>query len=180
MAFLRSSYTLILEQTTEFLLFPHSLSRCRPWTHMLLPPRLIRLALFPNVNAIFAIRECCNRISISLKEMTGHFYSSRTSSSLLLQQSWRMEELLFLSLTTFQISSQSLLETSPLFHCGHISYFCFSMASSLSVHGRPMLLCSVSVPFLPFFRPLIIILAEDFYKKLKANLKPQGKQTKKS
>lgn len=79
-----------------------------------------------------------------------------------------MEELPFLSLTTFQISSQPLLETSPLFHCGHISYFCFSVASSLSVHGRPMLMCSVSVPFLPFFRPLRIILAEDFYKKLKA------------
>lgn len=138
MAFSRLSYTLILEQTIEVFLFPHPPSHYRPWTHMLLPPKLSRLALFPNVNAIFAVRECCNRILISLEEMTGHFYSSWTSPPLSLQQTWRMEELLFLCLTTFQISSQSLLEASPWFHCGHISFFCFSMASSLSVHGRPM------------------------------------------
>lgn len=59
----------MLEQTTKVLLFPHSPFCCRPWTHILLPPNLSRLALFPNVNAIFAVRECCNWILICLKEI---------------------------------------------------------------------------------------------------------------
>lgn len=86
----------------------------------------------------------------------------------------------FLCLTTLHVSSQPPLVAIPSLHCGDLSYFgAFLMAFSLSVGGRPIPPCSLSVlSLLPFLRPLRIILAEDFYKKLKANLKPQEKQTK--
>lgn len=45
MAFSRSSYTSMLEQTMKVLLFPYSPFLCR---HILLPLNLSRLALFPN------------------------------------------------------------------------------------------------------------------------------------
>lgn len=181
MAFSRSSYTPMLEQTTEVLLFLHSPFRCRPWTHILLPLKLSRLALFPNASAIFAVRECCNWILICLKEI-GQVISILHEPRLPCHSGraggWTS--------SSFSVSPHSMFLLSLLlqlvFNSTAIMFLIFGVfwwcLPFLCVMGLSLSVLFLFLSFLPFLRPLRIILAEDFYRKLKANWKPQEKQTK--
>lgn len=111
---------------------------------------------------------------------TGHFCSSWTSSSLFLWQSSRMEDLLF-SVSPHSTFLLSLLLWQFL-HSTVVTFLIFGLFwwpfPFLWVAGLSLPVLFLFFPYFPFWGPLRIILAEDFYKKLKVNLKPQEKQTK--
>lgn len=172
MTFSRSSYTPMLMQSTEILLFPHSPFHCRPWTHILLPPVLSRLALFPNINATFAVRECCNWISICLKEIRqvisilhGLYLPCASGRA----KGWRSSSF---SASPHRIFLLSLLLQQALYsiHCSDLSsYSVFDGPFPFCVwQAYPSLFSFCSFPsFLPFLRPLRIVLAEHLYEKIR-------------
>lgn len=105
------------------------------------------------IQSNLCLRECCNWILIFLKRnRTAHFNSSRTSYSLWLWQSCRMENLLLLCLTGTPWFFFSLFLHQVLcYRVVTFLIFGFFMVSSLSVGGSFILPCSIAASFLEIF-----------------------------